>query len=374
VAVDQEVASGRAGTRPARLAIYDTDVHHGWRGKADLMAYLSGPDRERFDHYGVDCGLVPVASNGGIRGYRADVLVDGKVPEGAGVTAPSAALTREQLLDGCGIEWALLTGSPVGGATTGADVDYASTLLRAFNDFTVDHWLAADDRFRYAMPVNPRDPEGAAAEIARLGDHPAVVAVLLPGGSQLPYGQRFYRPIHDACAARDLALAIHFNSEGHGVNASPTAAGYPAYYAENRIARAASYKANIASFVFEGVFERLPSFRLAILEAGFAWIPAFLWSMDDAWVELREQTPWVKRPPSEYVLGQVRFASQPEDEPTPNNGLVKTLEWMHAETTLMFASDYPHWDWDNPAETLTGLPVELRQRLFSENAKEFFRH
>ena len=34
--------------------------------------------------------------------------------------------------------------------------------IDAFNDFTVEHWLAADARFRGALSVNARDPEGAA--------------------------------------------------------------------------------------------------------------------------------------------------------------------------------------------------------------------
>jgi predicted TIM-barrel fold metal-dependent hydrolase len=110
-----------------------------------------------------------------------------------------------------------------------------------------------------------------------------------------------------------------------------------------------------------------------MLEAGFAWVPAALWSMDEAWLETRAQTLWVKRPPSEYVIERVKFASQPEDEPRPKDGLAKTFEWMHAEQTLMFATDYPHWDWDDPAETFKHLPRKLRERIFSKNASELFR-
>jgi predicted TIM-barrel fold metal-dependent hydrolase len=356
------------------LGIYDVDVHHGWLNRDQYTPYLSEAARRRFEAYGVGSGLVSVANNGGVRGYRADVLIDGKVPEGGGVTAPTAELTRTQLLDDCGIVWALLTGSPVTAAGAGTDVDYATEVFRAFNDFSVDHWLSTDERFRLGLMVNTHDPEAAVNEIERLGDHPQVSAVMIQGGAQHPYGQRFYRPLHEAAAAYDLPLALHFNTEGHGVNVAQTGAGYPSYYSEIRVSRASSYKSAIASLVFEGTLERLPKLKFVALEAGFAWVPAFLWSMDHHWRVHQAELPHVPRPPSEYMLEQVRFASQPEDEPAPKDGLAKTLEWMRADRTLVYASDYPHWDWDDPAVTFETVPDELRERIFTRNAQEFFRN
>jgi predicted TIM-barrel fold metal-dependent hydrolase len=364
----------RAAEQQVKLAVYDTDVHHGWNSKADLVPYVPVFYRERFEKYNVDAPLVGVSNAGGVRGYRADVVGGGKVPEGwAGVAAPNAELTREQLLDGCGVDWALLTGGPVGAATLHDDIDYANALISAFNDFTVEQWLAKDDRFRYALAINQRDPDAAVAEIERLGDHPGIVGVITIGGSTIPFGQRYYSRVHEACVERDLVWAIHFGSEGKGTNPAPTPAGHPSYYAEVRMHRPASYMAHMLSFIFEGVFERLPGFKLALLESGFSWVGPFLWSADQTWIDNREETPWVKRPPSEYVFESVRFASQPEDEPTPKGGLEKILEWMHAEQTLMFATDYPHWDWDDPAETFKTLPLPLKERIFSANAREFFR-
>ena len=45
---------------------------------------------------------------------------------------------------------------------------------------------------------------------------------------------------------------------------------------------------------------------------------------------------------------------------------------MDGKNTLMFASDYPHWDWDDPRNTLTQVQGDLRQRIFVENALETF--
>ncbi len=354
--------------RKTRLAVYDTDVHHSWQSRDEIIAYLDGANRERFERYGGDVPLVDISSNGG---NRPDLFKPGKLP--AGGAAPDAEFTRVELMDRFGIEWALLTGGPMGAATFHPDLDYGNALCRAFNEHTVERWLDVDDRYRYAIAVNPLDPVAGAKEAARLAAHPGSVGVMLRGGATLPYGHRHYQPLHEVCAEHDLVWTIHFGSEGKGVNPAPTGTGYPSYYAEMRISRAASYKAHIASFVFEGVFERYPNFKVATIEAGFGWVPAFLWNIDHYWHESRRQLPWVTRPPSELIVERVRFASQPEEEPTPRNGLAKTLEWMHADKTLMFATDFPHWDWDDPTESFKDVPLPLKRRIYSENAKEFFR-
>ena len=38
----------------------------------------------------------------------------------------------------------------------------------------------------------------------------------------------------------------------------------------------------------------------------------------------------------------------------------------------MFGSDFPHWDYDDPAHTLTELSPPLRQRVLADNAVETF--
>jgi predicted TIM-barrel fold metal-dependent hydrolase len=45
---------------------------------------------------------------------------------------------------------------------------------------------------------------------------------------------------------------------------------------------------------------------------------------------------------------------------------------LDAEHLLMFASDYPHWDFDSPTQAFPKLPAALHERIFSENAREFY--
>lgn len=71
-------------------------------------------------------------------------------------------------------------------------------------------------------------------------------------------------------------------------------------------------------------------------------------------------------------MQHVRFTSQPIEEPEKPEYLTQILEMMHAEKTLLFSTDYPHWDNDFPMQILTRIPPPLRRRIFFENAAELF--
>jgi len=66
----------------------------------------------------------------------------------------------------------------------------------------------------------------------------------------------------------------------------------------------------------------------------------------------------------------VRVVSQPALEtPRPKYEQI-VLEEIHAERTMVFSSDYPHWDGDETAQIFKGASPELLRRIFYENAVE----
>ena len=46
---------------------------------------------------------------------------------------------------------------------------------------------------------------------------------------------------------------------------------------------------------------------------------------------------------------------------------------LHAEETLIFCSDFPHFDQNDPVTALPGISDHLRRRIFSANALEMLR-
>jgi predicted TIM-barrel fold metal-dependent hydrolase len=245
-------------------------------------------------------------------------------------------------------------------------------MCRAFNDWTIDQWLDKDDRLLAAISVNVNDPRLAIAEIERLGPDPRVKAIMLPTGSRMPYGNRFYHPIWEACERHGLVVGIHPGNEGAGMAGPPTGVGYPTYYIETRMARPQMGMAHAVSFIAEGVFEKFPGLKVLIDECDQFWAVGLMWHMDADWKSLRDQTPWLKRLPSEYFRGHIRVGTQPMLEPETNEQFWMMLEALHADETLVYSSDWPHWDWDDPASTFPKLPERLHQRVFADNARELF--
>lgn len=348
----------------SRTVIVDTDIHHAVSCDADLLPYLGPVYRERLQNFGGTGASFHWFNNGGVQGHRTDL------PETAlrGAAVCDVEVLIRDHLDRYDIDHGLLTGLSVYGASVWPDVDYGSALCAAFNDYTIEHWLSKDSRLRFAIAVCSQDPIGAVREIERLAAHPQVVGVLLPTGAPKPFGNRFYDPIHAACEAHRLVPTLHLGTEGLATVGPPTPAGWPSHYVESRLARPGVYQAHLASFIFQGTFKKFPRLQVAFLECGIGWLPAFLWQMDSDWKALRYQTPWVKRLPTEYVQEHVRFNSQPLVEPPSPRVVEQILEWIHADRTLMFGSDFPHFDFDDPRDTFKHTEAVLRRRIFSENA------
>src|SRR3712207_9196923 len=78
---------------------------------------------------------------------------------------------------------------------------------------------------------------------------------------------------------------------------------------------ALTFASQVTNIVSEGVFDQWPSLRVALLEAGWTWLPAHMWRFDKEWKNLRRLVPWVKRPPSEYIREPIRLTVQPLDAP-----------------------------------------------------------
>jgi predicted TIM-barrel fold metal-dependent hydrolase len=279
---------------------------------------------------------------------------------------------RAQHIDKFNLEYGVLTGSDYGVHTT-PDTDYAAALCSASNDYVIEHYLSRDSRLKGSVHIPKQDPVLAAKEIDRVGSHPDMVQVIVSNGAIKPYGNRMYEPIYEACVRNNLPFAIHVSMEGIGINNPPTGAGYVSYYAEYRAARTQIMMAHMASFIFEGVFVKYPDLKVIMVEAGMMWVAPFIWRLDQDWKALRHQTPWVKEPPSEYYRKHMKVTSQPIELPPRKEMFMPMMEAIYARENLMFASDYPHWDFDSPLLAFPKMDEEMKERIFYQNAAELYK-
>ena len=82
-----------------------------------------------------------------------------------------------------------------------------------------------------------------------------------------------------------------------------------------------------------------------------------------------EEIPELDRRPSEYVREHFWFTTQPIDEPENPAWLPELFARGGFEDRIMYASDYPHWDFDSPNDALPpSLPIETRRKIMYVNA------
>jgi predicted TIM-barrel fold metal-dependent hydrolase len=231
-------------------------------------------------------------------------------------------------------------------------------------------WLEPEPRLRGSIVVPMEHPDAAAAEIDRLGEEKRFIQVLLLVRSTEPFGRRRHWPIYEAATRHNLPIAIHFG--GRGGNPI-TASGWPSYYIEDHTGMAQAFQAQVVSLICEGVFARFPSLRVVLMEGGFAWMPALMWRLDRSWKQLGAETPWLLRPPSELIREHMWLSTQPMEEPEQAPHLLQAIAALGSDDMLLFATDYPHWDFDAPTQAFpTALPKQLERKIMGENARTLY--
>jgi predicted TIM-barrel fold metal-dependent hydrolase len=348
-------ATPAAGERAVKLV--DTDLHPAPLPR-DLTPRLDPRSRERYQRYGVRVAnppqLYPRVRN---TGYRVDAWPEGGFP------GSDLGLIQRQLLDEHGVDYGILI--PLHGHSFGAEEpEFAAALCRAVNDWIRDEMLDPEPRLRSTINVALETPELAIEEIERFADDPRFVQVLLPTGPEYPLGNRKYWPIYEAAAEAGLPLVAHTGGfEQH------RGAGWPSYYLEAHVFYANQMIAMATSLVAEGVFQRFPGLQVVLVEAGISWAGPLMWSMDTAWSAHRDDLAGLDRKPSEVFREHFWFTTQPIEEPDDPQQLVQSLEFTGMTDRIMFASDYPHWDFDSPAMTLPrSVPKELKAKIMAANA------
>jgi uncharacterized protein len=287
---------------------------------------------------------------------------DALPPEG-GKAGSSLSFMQAQHLDPNNVVFGVLNPLQTGQGV--ANPELCAALCAATNEWQVAEWTSKDSRLKASVVVPYESADVSAAEIRKWAGHKDFVQVLVLSRTGEPLGNRRYWPIYQAAAEAGLPVAVHAFGYGGG---PITSTGWPSHYVEEMASHAQSSMAGLASLVIEGVFERFPNLKVVMVEAGFAWAPAFAWRLDKTWKALRAETPHLKRLPSEYLKEHVWWTTQPMEEPEPRSYVLDTIGWMGWDR-LLFATDYPHWDFDDPAQALP-LPISEDQRrsFFRENA------
>lgn len=348
---------------PTRPALIDCDLHNELHGDVlALMPYLSERWRRHIETFGLR------SPSGGFYPRFMDHREDAR-PPGGRRAGSDASFTRQNYLDPCRVAHAILI--PLSPAAGQQNLELGAALAQACNDWQVAEWLDPEPRFRASIVVPIEAPDLAVAEIRRRASDPRFVQVQFTGRPHEPMGRRKYWPIYEACEQYGLKVISHaFGSYGNPI----TAAGWASYYLEDHVGPAQAMQANLISLVVEGVFDKFPSLKVISVENGVGWLPSLMWRLDGAWSLLRDEVPHLQRRPSDYIRERVYATTQPMEEPHHPHQFGEMLEQLGSMVDhILFASDYPHWDADQPDEAFpVRLSAELTEKFYFGNAAKLY--
>jgi hypothetical protein len=251
--------------------------------------------------------------------------------------------------------------------------EYAAALARADNAWLLDKWCRSDSALLGCIVACPQEPEDAAQEIKKYAGAPGIVGVYLPcAGIDPLWGHRRYDPIYHAAEAADLPVCLHSVTVVHPVFPCNTH-GFATDLARHAIAHSFSIMANIVDMVTTGVQVRFPSLRAAVFETGISWVPFLMNRLDKEYLEKRREVPFLTERPSHY-LKRIYYATQPIEEPENLRDVATLLSLYEGENNTVFASDWPHHDFDHPMKVYQiPFTADVRRKIFGENALHLFK-
>jgi predicted TIM-barrel fold metal-dependent hydrolase len=351
----------------ATLGLIDVDIHPRPHSLSAYKPYLSTRWWDYLNTYGIRArhgftGGQPPFPKAQPLASRRDAWPPGGTP------ASDLGFLRSQLLDFHGIDHGLL--NPLQPSGQGDQNNaFSAAMASAVNDWQIEHWVRPEPRLHASIVVPYEDGPASAAEIRKRAQDPGFAQVLMMSRTAEPAGKHRYWPIYEAAQEANLPVAFH----AFGYSGWPmTNGGWPSFYIEEVSEHANSCQPQVTSLVVEGVFEAFPNLRVVLIECGWGWLPALGWRLDRHWHTLKSEVPHLKRKPSEYIRDHIWVSTQPMEDPERPQHLLDTIDWIGADK-ILFASDYPHWDFDDPRQALPGIiPLSTRQAIWGGNARALY--
>lgn len=361
----------RPGTREAsarqQLRIVDCDIHPAQASPSALYPYLEKRWVDHLETHGTFIRQALVGQLSYPRMTANGMRVDAK-PE-AGPAGSSLELLRSQHLDRLGIETGHLVALGRGGMEE-RNPDLSAAMARAVNDWQLAEWVEPEPRLRAGLVIPQDNPEAAVAEIARRAGDPRFCQVVMSTRPNETLGARKYWPIYRAIAEAGLPLCLH--PAGYSSGKPSTGTGWPSFYFQEHYSFVPGSQALVTSLVIEGVFEEVPDLKIAIIEGGFSWAPALGWRMDKHFDTFHREVPHLREKPSDYMRRHFWWATQPMEEPKNGRHIEEVIDWIGWDR-ILYSSDYPHWDYDDPHHIFKfPLDADRREAVFGGNARKLY--
>jgi predicted TIM-barrel fold metal-dependent hydrolase len=284
-------------------------------------------------------------------------LIEGKLyptQEGRGrgvpVTSamhPAAAEGAQHLdarlrdLDAEGIDVQVLFGGLCIGATSFADPGLAADFCRAYDDWLTGVCAGHPERLKAVAVVPLQFPDRAVEELRRAAGRGVVAVAVPPVVGARNLDDPTFQPFFEAAADLGIAVAVH---SAPGMNLPlPGAERFDNYAQVHCLSFPVDQMVALTALTMGGVLDRFPALRVVFLESGVGWVPYFVHRIDEHREKRGDMVPGMVSDARELVArGQCYFSFECEEP------LLEAYVEHLGPDSLVFSSDYPHWDCDFP--------------------------
>ncbi len=254
------------------------------------------------------------------------------------------------------------------------DLDLKKAMFDAYNRWISEYCGHAPDRLFGCGQSAMRTPEEGIADLEAI-KAAGLRGVMMPGTPGPAYetdGPDYDDPVWDdfyrAAVDLDMVLSFHILTGKSYRARGPKLNNFMSIIRGNQDL--------IGTFVFGGVFDRVPELKMVCVEADAGWVPHYAYRMEHAYSRHRN---WLKgsaelqRKPSEYFAEHVYVTFQDDWSAfrMAEAGLIEV-------DRLMWANDFPHSDSTWPysqhmlAEQTADLPEEARRKILGGNVVDLY--
>ncbi len=256
----------------------------------------------------------------------------------------------ERWMDAMGVDYSCLF--PTGMLNIGLhpQKEMEVDLCWSYNRWLTEKVLPeSNGRFYSSLCLPFSDPDASLRQVETFGHRKGVSGFMVTCVRNIQVNDNGLMKVYRAMEERGLTLSFH-----SGPNWNE-----PVFRACNRFlsVHALGFSfyniLHCTNWVINGLSERFPKLPVIWIEAGLAWIPFLMQRLDHEYMMRPSEAPLLKKKPSDYMR-EMYYSTQPI-EIQDREAMECTFRMMNAETQLLYASDYPHWDFDLPS-TIYDLP------------------
>jgi predicted TIM-barrel fold metal-dependent hydrolase len=357
--------------------IADVDAHHvesvSWK---EIIEYIEDPvirdNAMRFA--ATQVGGPPYGLNGdfGLRYQSAGGRIPHQDDQREKVTETDVhrdvVLTR-RAMDSLGIDNMVVFPTPMLVLGLHPQPEMEVWLSRAYNRWLIDRILSGDDRIKALIYLPFNTPKEAERTVEEFGDKKGVIGFTVASTRHQPVHHNNYMRLYRMIEERNMPIAFHAAYHWE----DPSLKTVNRFLGMHALGFVWCNMIHMTNWILNGIPERFPKLKSVWVESGLAWVPFLMQRLDDQFLMRQSEAPQLKRMPSEYMRENCWYTAQPLETTHPK-ALQNTFEMINAETQLLYASDWPHFDFDLP-QVICDLPFlteQAKRNILGLNAARLY--